>query len=297
MPKRTAILWNWCNTPNALVVAQGAGIALLDGWRVQGRNMRYFNDGDTEPSASLALLCGWRGIRRQVGLGHIKNGTPVLIHDLGYLNRFGADYSSPIHHYQVGLNGLCWLPPAAAVDASRFDLLGLKLVDYRRRPGDDILILGQVPKDGQHELSEAELIAWYTEKAAAIRAVSERRIVFRPHPKTPDMALSCADEQQSPKMPLPEAFKTCHCVVTYNSTGGTEALLHAVPVICDPSAMYAEYCDTDASGIGNPAKADRREYFARLSFAQWKIGECRSGECFRFMEPFVKESRGLLQHT
>jgi hypothetical protein len=190
--------------------------------------------------------------------GHREDGIHVTIAELVYL-QWAPSLAAEAAYCQAGIDGLCWLPPADC-PTDRFESLGLKLLSRRAKKGEDILILGQVPEDGQHGLPKEAWAVWYAQAVEALRANSERKIVLRPHPRVADLDLCpSADEQQAPSTPLAEASKGAWACVAYNSTAGTEALLGAIPVICSETAMYAPGAETDLAAIGEPHVGARRD--------------------------------------
>jgi hypothetical protein len=282
----------WQNGPatrdtNPLVQAMAEGINATDGWRVIRRNSQYFNASRAETDVDLALFFGFRSRARALVAGHRENGTHVILVELGYLRR-ATSWVVDGAYYQASVDHLCWLPPMDC-PTDRFDGLGLKLKTRRAKKGEDILILGQVPSDGQHGLPDEALANWYSQAVITLRAHTDRRIVFRPHPRVADLDLCpSADEQQDPATPLADAFKAASACVTYNSTAGTEAMLEAIPVVCSETAMYAPWAETDLAAIEAPHVGDRQQYFVRLAYAQWTLEEMRSGQAFAFLRPFLE---------
>jgi hypothetical protein len=231
----------WQNGPatrdtNPMVHAMAEGIDAIDGWRTVRRNGQYFNASTAETNVELALFVGFRSRARALVAGHRENGIHVTLVELGYLRR-STTYRDEAAYYQASIDQLCWLPPVDC-PTDRFDALGLKLKARRTKKGEDILILGHVPSDGQHGLAEQALAAWYAQAVTMLRVHTHRRIIFRPHPRVADLDLCpSADEQQDPTTPLADAFKAARACVTYNSTAGTEAHLGAIPVICADAVL------------------------------------------------------------
>lgn len=291
MDKR-ALIWQdgplVSDTP-PLVESMAAGISLAEGWRCIRRNAGYFNAANHERDVDLAVVCKYRGKWVPIVETHHRHGKPVILLELGYLRRGTTCLKVAPGYFQASLNRLCWLPPDDC-PSDRFEALGMPLAPERKRQKKtgDILILGQVPDDGQHLLDEAALSAWYVAAVEKIRQHTDRKIVFRPHPKIAHRNLCPNADEMQTGVPLEEALAAAHACVTYNSTAGTEALLAAVPVVCSPAAMYAPWAETDFAAIEKPAVGDREQYFARLAYAQWTHEELRSGDAFRFLLRYLE---------
>lgn len=287
----------WQNGPsnrdvNRLVACMEQGIAGTPGWKCVRRNANYINSGHGETGFAASLQFGFRDKEHAIAKAMAANGAANIFVELGYLRRANS-LDVETAYYQASIGHTCWLPPVpCAMD--RFEALGMPLETRRttrgrpRKSAGSVLLLGQVPGDGQHGLKQQPLADWYANAVATIRANTDRPIVFRPHPKAAALDLCPdADQQQSPTVPLADAFRDAHCAVTYNSTAGTEAMLAGVPVVCAPVSMYAPWAETDLAAVESPAVGDREDYFARLAYAQWTREEMRSGEAFRFLLQFL----------
>lgn len=199
-----------------------------------------------------------------------SRGCPVLVTDLGYLNRANRDGEAG--YYQLGLGRIGWTPETSP-HGGRLAQLGIELKPYVESGG-DVLVLGQMPGDTQHRLDEDELSLFYLE---AVESIGEAagRVVWRPHPRCADMA-SPDPAWIRDEGTLQEALATASIVVTYNSTAGLEAIAEGRRVVCAPEAHYAPLA-------GQADQEERRGHFERLSWAQWTLKEFRSGEALRFV--------------
>ena len=189
--------------------------------------------------------------------------VPVFIADAGYILRDQG-------YYQFGLNDLNWLPETAEPD--RAENMGLVVDAKRKTAGEYILVCGQKPGDSQHDI---DVDKWQVETTRKLRELTDKEIIFRPHPKV-----------KSIKPSLGKQLKNAFAVVTYNSTAAYEAILKGVPVFCDPCAAYASLCDTDLAGIETPksrAKFTRQKLFDRLAYAQWTLEELTTPEPLRLL--------------
>ena len=238
-----------------------------------------YRAGQGEPSGvSVALTDGLRIPMNIMRDEYNAQGKPVLVTDLGYVRR-------DLGYMQLGINKLDWLPKGD-LPSDRWDKLGVKIQDRKR--GDYILITGQKPYDGSHGMSETQLAAMYSEWVQEIKKHTDRPIVFRPHPKYPQMVIDGA------KMDVPtdinsggldKAIEGAHCVVTYNSTSGTDALIAGKPVFAISSdAQFWHIANHNFADIENPYFPDDRQWhFNRVAYAQWTVDELQSGEAIEFI--------------
>lgn len=235
--------------------------------------------GQGEPSGvSMALTDGLRIPMNKMRDEYNAMGKPVLVTDLGYVRR-------DLGYMQLGINKLNWLP-SIACPSDRWDRLDVTLAD--RQYGDYILITGQKPYDGSHGMGEKQLQQMYSEWVQEIKQHTTRKIVFRPHPKYPQMVIEGAEMDVPTDINsggLKEAISGAHCVVTYNSTSGTDALIAGVPVVAmSDTAQFYDVAEHDLANIENPRFPDNRQcHFNRVAYAQWTVDELRNGGALEFI--------------
>ncbi len=184
-----------------------------------------------------------------------KRNEKVIVLDLAMTGLLRPDY------YQACLNGLNKLPEKGNSERAK----DLKLIACNRaKRGKDapFLILGQCPGDKQHNLANPD--GW-AKKITAELEQYKRPVVFRPHPKVRKSETSLAED-------LAQAY----CVVTYNSNGAVEAFQAGVPVICDPSASYAD-CGNKMGDKITFSKENIQNYLDRMSAVNFTLDEIRAG--------------------
>jgi hypothetical protein len=201
---------------------------------------------------------------------HKKNGGDCLILETGYINRGDG----PTNHYALGWNGLNGRADFKNKNSPSDRSLGVALKPWR--DGDYVLLAGQVPWDASVDFTNHR--EWLEEAANNIRAVSGREIVFRPHPKGD---LPSIDGCRYSKGPLGQDLLNAHCVVTFNSNTGVDAVIDGVPVFAfDVGAMTYPIANKNWLKLENPEKPDRRQWLNDLSYCQWTPDEMRSGEAW-----------------
>lgn len=145
--------------------------------------------------------------------------------------------------------------------------VGLPIVDGVDMRGQSALLLGQVPEDSQHNLSQYDLEQWLNQKCNFLQKVGYKEILFRPHPSAPHLTVAGAE-----KLDYCEKLEThlayVDTAVCYNSTSGIEAIRLGKRVICDHSAFYYPYAE---------GQRDKNELFARLAVSQWQVSELFEG--------------------
>jgi hypothetical protein len=227
---------------------------------------------------------GWaRGVLRGAGI-------PLVVLDLGYINRAQGPQDATGTN-QIGIGRIGWIPDISC-PSDRWDALKLSISPPAAPTREKIaLVLGQMPADSQHGMNVAQMSTYLSERAGFWQARGYQ-IRFRPHPGSMHSTLEHvvgAELRQCNVETLTKAFSETRVAITYNSTSGVEAILAGVPVDCAPDAHYARVADYGWGEIagkeGRPfvGAVETREYFHRLSYAQWLIPEIQNGSAIRFL--------------
>jgi hypothetical protein len=219
----------------------------------------------------LAICWGIREYQRYMIQQFREEGVRTLVFDLGYFKRAWSGFKKTGSYYQVGVDGLQWLPPHK-MPGDRWKALGLEVLPPN--PGTDkVLIIGQVPRDAQHGMDQWELEDWYIQKFREYAGV-RGGIRFRPHPQASWHIPRIRGLSVSVWNTLDEDMDWADIVVTYNSTVGFEARRRGLTVDCDPSAPYYAY------NFSGPI----RDLLNRTAYAQWTEKEIRDGTMWGFMQ-------------
>lgn len=204
-----------------------------------------------------------------------QNNKDVIVLETGYVNRGDGED----HHYAAGFNGL----------NGRADFRNKGMTDERWRmlnhpirpysPGGHILLCGQVPWDASVEGTYHQ--RWLKGVAANIAKITDKPIVFRPHPKAVLPPLpDCAYSQGPLEQDLPRA----HAVVCFNSNSAVEAALFGKPVFCfDEGSMCWDIANKNLLDIDNPNYPDRRQWANNLAYCQWTPAEMEQGLAWRHL--------------
>ncbi len=270
----------------ARIQAMQEGVAALGGevLPVPDNSLAALRAALAKGDVRFAFTCGMHD-REAVARGFLRGaGVPLLVLDLGYFHR--ASGASDTEGYnQLGIGRLNWVSPkpaGARAFAARFEAHRLTLAEPIQGGRDKVaLILGQVPGDSQHGLTEHGLVRWLEEEAAALLA-DGYRLRFRAHPMAPQVRLRALRAEHSPAgRSLAADLAEAALAVAYNSTAGLEALLSGVQVRCHPSAHYAHVADLADRGA-------LLSHLHRLAWSQWTCAELRGGEPLRWINRFAR---------
>lgn len=214
-----------------------------------------------------------------------RHAMDTLILETGYINRGdGAN-----NHYALGWNGLNGRANFKNRGSSdkRAKKLGVEMKPWK--DGDYVLLCGQVPWDASVDFTDHR--AWLEEAAHNIRALTGREIVFRPHPKGD---LPPIDGCRYSKGPIEQDLLNAHCVVTFNSNTGVDAVLAGVPVFAfDKGSMVYQVANKNWLKIERPEKPDRSQWLNDICYAQWTPEEMMSGEAWKHhygLQPLMYEN-------
>lgn len=233
---------------------------------------------DYQPS-DVAVVMGVhkRAVPRSFPRGKVieeqkKRGLDVIILETGYINRG----DEPDNHYAAGWNGLNgradFKNKACPADRAK-KLVSLK--DWN--PGSNIVVCGQVPWDAAVEHTDHR--EWLQKIVRAIFMVTDRPVIFRPHPKA---KLPPIEGTIYSTRPLAQDLEDAYCCVTFNSNSGVEAVIAGVPTITmDKGAMAWEVTSHSLSDM--QYMPDRQQWLNNLCYSQWTPEEMRNGEAWRHL--------------
>jgi hypothetical protein len=253
--------------------------AFYDGIDVEKKLVEGFQ---YEPSDIAVVFGVYKSrIRKSWSRGKIfrqqrENKKDVIVLETGYVNRGDGE----THHYAAGFNGLNGRSDFRnkSSGTERWDKLGVQLKPYSR--GNKVLLCGQVPWDASVENSDHK--AWIQETAQKLKTITTRPIVFRPHPLVPLAKIHGLEHSEG--KPLAEDLRDAHCVVTYNSNSGVDALIEGKPVFAfDEGSMVWDLSNKNLADIEEPKCPDRKQWAANLAYAQWTPAEMSAGHTWRHL--------------
>jgi hypothetical protein len=204
-----------------------------------------------------------------------ENKLDVVVLETGYINRGDGEN----HHYAAGFNGLNGRADFKnkGMPGDRWQMLGTEIQPYSN--GEKIILCGQVPWDASVEMHDH--VRWLKHTAANIQKITDRKIIFRPHPKAPLPALPGCELSMRP---LTEDLKDAHCVVTWNSNSAVEAAILGKPVFAfDEGSMAWEIANKTLLDVDTPNYPDRKQWAHNLAYSQWTLSEIGNGEAWRHL--------------
>ena len=204
-----------------------------------------------------------------------ENNQDVIVLETGYVNRGDGEN----HHYAVGFNGLNGRADFRnkSMPGDRWRKLGAELQPYSR--GEKVILCGQVPWDASVDMHDH--VKWLKQTASQIQKVTDRKVVFRPHPKAAVPPMYGCEYSQKP---LEEDLKDAHCVVTWNSNSAVEAAIYGKPVFAfDHGSMCWDIANKSLLHIDDPQYLDRRQWANNLAYAQWTLAEIRNGDAWKHL--------------
>jgi hypothetical protein len=239
---------------------------------------------------------------------YIKNSNkPVLVSESAPFRKYGG-------YLRFGWNSYMWTDANCNnndVDDKRWKKFekttGIKINDWNS-PGDNIVIMGQ--KEGDSALvplfdQGKTFYNWLLETIYEIRKHTDRPIVFRPHPRTATRGIktltAMIKNQELKNVSLSENISfggnqggagldadldSAHCVVTYNSLSGIEAVEKGIPVFSmNNGSMVYPISHKNLSQIENiKYDIDLQDWKNKIAYTIWNKKEVAGGECWHHLK-------------
>lgn len=233
------------------------------------------NDADAIPVIWSVLWRGRMFPNRNVYNAAKKNQLPVVIIEVGNLKR---NYT-----WRIGIdniNNLGFFENNSNLDHNRPKKLGIFLKDFQLNRKPEILIAGQHEQSLQWQ-GQPSMHGWINYQIHQIKKYTDRKIVFRPHPRWPinpvhkDLQVVRPRKIQNDAEVYDNDFHY-HCVINHNSGPSVYATLEGVPVICDSSSLAFPVSE-NIENIENPRVFDREEWLVKLSHTEWTVDEIQCG--------------------
>tara|TARA_B100001939_G_scaffold148548_1_gene128550 strand:- start:459 stop:1280 length:822 start_codon:yes stop_codon:yes gene_type:complete len=198
------------------------------------------------------------------------NNKKSIIIESGYLKRD--------KYYAVGYNGLNGRADFKNKNCSsdRWNKLGIDIKDYRSN-GEHILLCGQVPWDAA--VQHIDYNNWCLNIIDEIKSVTDRPIIFRPHPKVP-VGNVFTNVKMSNNTRLIDDLKNCWAVVALNSNALVESVIEGVPVFaCDKGAMSLDVSN-NIIDLESPVLYNREQWAYNIAYSQWTLNEMYEGDAW-----------------
>lgn len=222
---------------------------------------------------------------RKIYESALRSKKPVIIIEVGNFYR-GKTWRISLNH----VNSLGVFGNDSNLDPNRAKFLGVDLKPLQTKRRGEILLAGQHESSLQWQgLPPAK--RWTESMIAKIKQYTNRRIIVRPHPRSPfSINLPGVVLERSQKIPNTyddyNIFYNYHCVVNYNSGPGVQAAINGVPVWCDQSSL-AGPMSINLENIDNPILPDREDWFLKLCHTEWTVEEIAQGIPLQRLMPFL----------
>lgn len=205
-----------------------------------------------------------------------RQGKPVIILEVGNLLR-GTTWRMSLDN--INNNG--FFGNIDNLDSTRPTKLKINLETEKLLRPDHILIASQHDRSLQWQ-GMPPMKDWIQQTIHKIRQFSDRKIVIRPHPRSPISSVVFPNVIFEKPILLKNTYDNfdidynCHCVINHNSGPAVQAAIHGIPVICDQSSLAAAVSGA-FDNIENISLPDRTEWFLKLCHTEWTVDEIALG--------------------
>lgn len=246
--------------------------AIMEGVRACGDKAiaGYHND----PLDAQCAVVTWNdyGLASHVAGRARKAGGKHIVFENGYVAREDGFYA-------VGLNGVNGNDAqiVKVCGATRWSSLGVPMYPWRYNHDGYILVCGQ--RGGGYNMM-AMPNEWPQRILEQLRHVTDRKILYRPHPERARLPESLPSHTCVVRadMPIDYWLQNAFACVVYTSNAATDALLQGVPVFYDgPTIACAALAQRGIQTIDKPVYPDREPFFWALAYRQWHEDEIKRG--------------------
>jgi len=267
---RVAYFPNQCAL-NSVPVLQ----AMLDSLRNAGHTP-VENGQNCDAAIIWSVLWSGRMAANQAVWSHYNSMyKPVIVIDIGALYR-GETWKIAVN----SITATGYYGHTERLDWDRPDKLGISLaLNLSRNP--QIVIAAQHKKS----LQVTELVSmedWILTQVDNIRAVTDRPIVIRPHPRSPldrTRFQNVTIEQPKKIASTYDSYNLtfdCHAIVNYNSGPGIQAALAGTRPIVDSSSL-AHPVGVQITDIEKPYDCNRDQWLVEICHTEYTLQEINKG--------------------
>lgn len=161
---------------------------------------------------------------------------------------------------------------------------------HRNGTGSHIVVAGSSAKyHAFYALPEPN--DYYRDLVAAIRARTDRPIVYRPKPSYRDAEPIEGTRFSGDDETINDALWGAHCLVTHGSNACFEAALTGVPSIILGDGVALPISDSDLDRIEDPECGKRDQWLANLAHFQWTEAELINGLAWPLLAELIDEAR------
>ncbi len=255
----------------------------------QIKELEKIQDIDETISAVIIWSVLWTNpLRKEIYDFCIKKKIPILVLEVGGIIRNIT--------WKVGIGGINasanFLHKKSPED--RRKKLGITLEPYQNN-GKNIVICGQHEKSGAWY--ENFTIDWVNYLISEIRKYTDRKIIFRPHPRFKVQIPKHFDcEIHIPKFignyddyDFKDELKNTYLLINYNSNPAIEATINGVHVYTDVSSLCYEVSIKNLKNLNNLhfPKEEREIWANNIAYTEWFKEEIEEGIPYRRLRDFL----------
>jgi len=239
------------------------------------------NDMDADAALIWSVLWfGKMGGNKRVWEHYRSQGKPVIVIEVGGLIRNKT--------WKLGINGINRDADFAVndyEDDSRLNKLDLMPKSWKQE-GEYILVCGQHGHSEQWR-DMPEMGEYFKQTVLDIRAVSDKPIVLRSHPRyRENLHFTCDMEwfaqqgcvwnipkhiqQTYDSFDLEHMLKHTYCVYSHSSNAGINSILQGVPAVVSPHSLA---WDVGSYSVERLRRAPRHNWLNRLCYTEWYADE------------------------
>ena len=245
------------------------------------------NSWDADAVIIWSVLWAGRMAANQAVWSHYRSlGRPVIIIDVGALYR-GETWKIAIN--SVTATG--YYGHQENLDWDRPRKLGISLaINVSRNPR--IVIAAQHARS-QQVVGLASMEGWVVDQVQRLRAVTDRPIVVRPHPRSPldpaglvHLPVDVVIEQPQKIANSYDSYNLafdCHAIVNHNSGPGTQAALAGTRPMVDSTSL-AHAVSIDLHDIERSYTADRDRWLVEICHTEYTVKEIQQGSWLRRLD-------------
>ncbi|MFA5490734.1 MAG: hypothetical protein WC284_16260 [Candidimonas sp.] len=212
----------------------------------------------------------WSKFNREVFLKQKERSKLTLIIESAFFRS-----AKPIH-WRVGFNDVGRLAEFANADSppDRWDNLKIPLKPWKNN-GDHILIIGQLP--GDYSLGGLDFNKWVEDIIPLIRHHTDKKIIFRTHPKLKQRGYSLPNIQIPISTTIDDVTNS-FATISYSSGMSIDSIIMGIPTITlSERSMVWDISGHALSQLENIPKNDRIQCLSNIAYAQWTTDEIKRG--------------------
>ena len=260
--------------------------AMLDSLHAAGIATQE-NSWDSDAVIIWSVLWAGRMAANQAVWSHYRSlGRSVIIIDVGALYR-GETWKIAIN--AITANG--YYGHTENLDWNRPRKLGISLaINVSRNPR--IVIAAQHARS-QQVVGLVSMEGWVVDQVERLRAVTDRPIVVRPHPRSPLNSAGLVHLPQDVIIEQPQKIDNsydsynlafdCHAIVNHNSGPGIQAALAGTRPMVDSTSL-AHPVSIDLHDIEQPYTADRDKWLVEICHTEYTVEEIQQGSWLRRLD-------------